>query len=111
MWSLRQSSLRAAPRFPLLFLLLSAASLAALPAFAQRIQPPTTTAAASRVELGIDTLELAAALARGRDEAQLVTDVASVTAEGVLLDFGEGRTILLEGLNGTTGLADYLAFA
>jgi Ca2+-binding RTX toxin-like protein len=40
--------------------------------------------------------------------ATVVSRHASVTSQGVLLDFGGGDSILLQGLRSTTGLADWI---
>lgn len=60
--------------------------------------------------LGSDALELDGALWRDTVSAplnpdQVIARFASVTADGVVLDFGNGNTILLEGLTSTGGLA------
>ena len=54
-----------------------------------------------------DRLELDDAIWGGsaKTAAQVVNQFASVTAQGVLLDFGDGQSILLSGLTSTTGLA------
>ena len=51
-----------------------------------------------------DPLEISTALADGMNASQIVS-AASVTGSGVLIDFGNGDTILLQGLNSTSGLA------
>lgn len=57
-------------------------------------------------EVGIDTLRLNGNTWPGMLTAEEVIDqFASVVAGGVLLDFGNGNSILLEGLNSTAGLA------
>lgn len=56
-------------------------------------------------ELGVDRLELAAALVSGRSAAQVEAD-AVVTSGGVLLSFDGAQSILLEGLTGAAGLEE-----
>ncbi|MGX9357560.1 M10 family metallopeptidase [Roseobacteraceae bacterium S113] len=56
-------------------------------------------------ELGVDVLEFSVALAAGRSTNALA-DLAELRAEGVLLSFGEGQSILLQGLTTSSGLAD-----
>ncbi|MCT4554703.1 MAG: hypothetical protein N4A53_08465 [Pelagimonas sp.] len=51
-----------------------------------------------------DMLQLDMTLAGGQSAAQIVAG-AQVSGSGVLLDFGDGDTILLQGLSDTTGLA------
>lgn len=51
-----------------------------------------------------DTLQISADLADGASAAQIVS-AASVTGDGVLIDFGNGDTILLQGLSTTAGLS------
>ncbi|MDJ0820360.1 MAG: calcium-binding protein [Paracoccaceae bacterium] len=54
---------------------------------------------------GTDILALDDALwGGGLTEAQVISQFGAVTAQGVLLDFQNGNTILLEGLTSTTGL-------
>lgn len=59
--------------------------------------------------LGVDTLELASDLVGGLSAAQIAA-AASVTGAGVLLGFGAGQSILLQGLNSTLGLAGDIDF-
>ncbi|MEM8654683.1 MAG: calcium-binding protein [Pseudomonadota bacterium] len=56
-------------------------------------------------EVGVDRLELAAALVGGRT-AQEAASAGTVTAGGVLLDFGAGQSLFLEGVMTTSGLED-----
>ncbi|WP_299658187.1 calcium-binding protein [uncultured Tateyamaria sp.] len=56
-------------------------------------------------ELGVDTLELASGLVGGLDAAQ-VAAAGEVTGQGVLLSFGAGQSVLLEGMMSTVGLGD-----
>lgn len=58
-------------------------------------------------EIGTDTLELASALVGGQTAAQVVA-AATVSDTGVLIDFGSGNSILLQGLSDTTGLESSL---
>ena len=55
-------------------------------------------------EIGTDQLHLASALVGGRSAAAVVSTYAEVVAEGVMLDFGAGNSILLEGITSTAGL-------
>ena len=55
--------------------------------------------------LAEDVLLIDAALAGGRSAEEVVADLATVSAAGVVLDLGEAGTILLQGLTGTAGLA------
>ena len=57
-------------------------------------------------EIGVDTLELTLDLVGGRDSDQVVFELASVTADGVLIAIGTGQSILLQGLTSTLGLED-----
>ena len=57
-------------------------------------------------EIGIDRLELSSTLAGGRTGQQVVEQLATVTAEGVLLAFENGDTLFLKGLGSTYGLAE-----
>lgn len=50
-----------------------------------------------------DRLEISSDLADGMSAAQIAS-AATVTSDGVLIDFGDGDTILLDGLGSTTGL-------
>ena len=59
--------------------------------------------------VGVDTLELASGLAGGLSAAQIAA-AASVTGAGVLLGFGAGQSILLQGLDSTVGLAGDIDF-
>jgi serralysin len=61
-------------------------------------------------QIGIDDLRLTQSLwGGGLTAAQVVSSFASVTGSGVLLDFGGGQSILLQGLTKTAGLeADIL---
>ena len=54
-----------------------------------------------------DVLQLDDAIWAGSSlsKSQVINQFASVTTEGVLLDFGDGQTILLAGLTTTTGLS------
>lgn len=45
----------------------------------------------------------------GLTAAQVVSQFAEVGADGVLLDFGGGQSVLLAGLTTTSGLADHIA--
>ncbi|MGX9355235.1 cadherin-like domain-containing protein [Roseobacteraceae bacterium S113] len=54
-------------------------------------------------ELGLDRLEINSVLSAGQNAAT-VAAAASVTGQGVLLDFGSGQSILLEGLSTKVGL-------
>lgn len=55
--------------------------------------------------VGVDTLRLNSGLWDGTlTNAQVVTQFASVTGDGVVFEFGAGQSILLEGLTSTTGL-------
>ena len=56
-------------------------------------------------QVGVDELRLTQSLwGGGLGAAQVVSTYASVTAGGVLFDFGAGQSILLEGLNSMAGL-------
>ena len=55
-------------------------------------------------EVGVDQLELASALVGGCTAAEIEA-AAQVTADGLLLDFGAGNSLLLEGLTSSAGLA------
>ena len=56
-------------------------------------------------QVGVDELRLTQSLwGGGLSTAQVVSTYASVTAGGVLFDFGAGQSILLQGLNSTAGL-------
>ncbi|MFG6539363.1 M10 family metallopeptidase C-terminal domain-containing protein [Sulfitobacter sp. CS16] len=59
--------------------------------------------------IGADTLSLASGLAGGLNAAQIAA-AASVTGAGVLLSFGVGQSILLQGLDSTFGLAGDIEF-
>ncbi|QBF33912.1 hypothetical protein [Thalassococcus sp. S3] len=54
--------------------------------------------------VGTDTLQFASALVGGRGAARVVNELATVTGQGVLFDFGAGHSVLLEGLSSTAGL-------
>lgn len=56
-------------------------------------------------EVGLDALHIGASLAAGRSAAELEA-AAQSTADGVLLDFGGGNSILLAGLASASGLED-----
>ena len=61
-------------------------------------------------EVGIDILRLTQNLWAGtRTSTEVVDDFATVTAGGVVFDFGGGRTITLEAVFDTTNLSDDLA--
>ncbi|KUF08951.1 calcium-binding protein [Pseudoponticoccus marisrubri] len=63
-------------------------------------------------EPGVDMLQLSRDLWEGwRSPEQVVSDFARITSDGVLLEFGAGQSILLEGLTSTDGLADDLVLA
>ena len=54
---------------------------------------------------GIDALRIDDALwGGGLTAAQVIAQFGTVTPQGVLLDFQNGNTILLEGVNSTAGL-------
>ena len=56
-------------------------------------------------EVGVDELQLTQSLwGGGLTEAQVVSTYASVTAEGVLFDFGGGQSVLLQDMISTVGL-------
>ena len=60
---------------------------------------------------GIDDLLLTQSLwSGGLSAAQLVSTYASITATGVLFDFGAGQSILLQGLNSLAGLESDIFF-
>lgn len=59
-------------------------------------------------ELGSDILQLSAGLAGGRTRTQVVDDLASVVGGNVVLDFGTGQSVTLQGLTSTAGLVDDL---
>lgn len=54
-------------------------------------------------QVGIDTLELAAGLAGGQSAAQIASG-AVIVGSDLLLDFGAGQTIVLEGITSNVGL-------
>ena len=56
-------------------------------------------------ETGIDTLQLTSTLVEGRSAQQVIDDFASVLVDGVLLTFGSGQTIFLQGVTSTLSLA------
>lgn len=57
-------------------------------------------------EVGVDTLQLNERLWAGNlTEAEVIANFATVTAQGVVLDFGFDHIIILEGLTSTAGLA------
>lgn len=55
-------------------------------------------------EVGVDALAIAAGLAHGQSAAEIAS-AASVVGDDLVLDFGSGQTITLEGLSSTAGLA------
>ncbi|MBR9650098.1 calcium-binding protein [Thalassovita aquimarina] len=56
-------------------------------------------------EVGTDVLQLTEDLwGGGQSAAQVLSNYASVTADGVLFDFGSGQSILLAGLSSVAGL-------
>ena len=63
-----------------------------------------------QLELGLDRFGDVTVDRDGRrlSDAQVIASYAHVTAEGLLFDFGGGRSFLLEGLTTTTGLAAVL---
>ena len=63
-------------------------------------------------QVGVDELRLTQSLwGGGLGAAQVVSTYASVTAGGVLFDFGAGQSILLEGLNSLAGLGGDILLA
>ena len=58
-----------------------------------------------------DRLALAEALWEGGlTDRQVIARYAEVTANGVLFDFGDGDTLLLQGVGSLNGLADRIDF-
>jgi len=64
-------------------------------------------------DIGVDGLSLTAGLVGGADLSggEIVAGSASVTADGVVFDFGGGNTVTLQGLTTTAGLEDNISIA
>ncbi|MGR3501850.1 hypothetical protein [Pseudaestuariivita sp.] len=56
-------------------------------------------------QVGIDTLRIASASVGGRSAAQVVSDLASLTADGAEIDMGGGNVITLDGVTSLSALA------
>lgn len=56
-------------------------------------------------QVGLDRLAFSATVIGGRDGQAFTDDFATVTAQGVLIEIGAGRSVLLEGLTTTAGLS------